>query len=113
MSEIVCQAGKQAGQVGFISSSHGGFFRPCVVAGTQLIELRQAADQTRVALESLVFALNQEEGSTPWEPSFELAEAGFRLFNYLLPTEDETARKVRRWLEDVRKQSGLIGLEIV
>ena len=75
--------------------------------------MRQAADQTRAALESLVFALNQDVAATPREPSFELAEAGFRLFNYLLPTEDETAKKVRRWLEDLRKQSGLIGLEVV
>src|SRR5262249_31736592 len=100
--------------VEFIWSSRGGFFEPYVVAGTQLTELRQAADQTRVALESLVFTLNQDgTASMPWEPSFELAEAGFRLFNDLLPTEDETARKVRRWLEDVRKQSGLISLEVV
>ncbi len=113
MSEIVCQVGNQAGQVEFIWSSRGGFFRPYVVTGTQLIELRLAADQTRAALESLVFALNQDGSPTPWEPSFELAEAGFRLFNDLLPTEDETARKVRRWLEDLRKQSGLIGLEVV
>ena len=52
-------------------------------------------------------------GPPPWEPSYELAEAGFRLFNCLLPPEDETAHKVRRWLEDLRTQSGLIGLEIV
>ena len=114
MSEIVCQVGNQAGQVEFIWSSRGGFFQPYVVTGTQLTELRQAADQTRVALEALVFALNQDGGAPPpWEPSYELAEAGFRLFNYLLPSEDETARKVRRWLEDLRKQSGLIGLEVV
>ena len=113
MSEIVCQVGNRADQVEFIWSSRGGYFKPYVVAGTQLTELRQAADQTRTALESLVFALNQDGAATPWEPSFELAEAGFRLFNYLLPSEDETAHKVRRWLEDLRKQSGLIGLEVV
>jgi tetratricopeptide (TPR) repeat protein len=113
MSEIVCQVGNQAAQAEFIWSSRGGFFKPYVIAGTQLTELRQAADQTRVALESLVFAINQGGSTTPWEPSFELAEAGFRLFNDLLPTEDETARKVRRWLEDLRKQSGLIDLEVV
>src|SRR5262249_10223739 len=62
---------------------------------------------------SLVFALNRVEPPTSWEPSFELAEAGFRLFNNLLPTDDETARKVRHWLEDLRKQPGLIGLEVV
>ena len=58
-------------------------------------------------LEELVFALN-DGGSAPppWEPSFRLAEAGFRLYNKLLPSEDETALKVRRWLEDLRKQSG-------
>src|SRR5271166_4901778 len=113
MSEIVCQVGNRADQVEFIWSSRGGYFKPYVVAGTQLTELRQAADQTRTVLESLVFALNRDGATTPWEPSFELAEAGFRLFNYLLPSEDETAHKVRRWLEDLRKQSGLIGLELV
>ena len=113
MSEVVCQVGNQAGQVEFIWSSRGGFFRPYVVTGTQLTELRQAADQTRVALEALVFALNQSEESTPWEPSYALAESGSRLFNCLLPTEDETAGKVLRWLKDLRKQSGPIGLEVV
>jgi hypothetical protein len=83
------------------------------VTGTQLTELRQAAGQTRVALETLVFELNQNTAAKTWEPSYELAEAGFRLFNYLLPPEDETAKKVRRWLEDLRKQSGLVSLELV
>ena len=40
MSEIVCQVGNQAGQVEFIWSSHGGFFRPYVVTGTQLYSAR-------------------------------------------------------------------------
>src|SRR4051812_6378305 len=114
MPEIVCQVGNQAGRVELIWSTRGGFFRPYVVSGTQLAELRQAASgpstpekpSCREALERLVFAMNRAgEESPPWETSFELAEAGFRLFNSLLPTEDETARKVRRWLEDVRKQS--------
>ena len=114
MSEIVCQVGNQASQVEFIWSSRGGYFKPYVVAGMQLTELRQAADQTRKALEELVFTLNDVgSGPAPWEPSFRLVEAGFRLFNYLLPSEDETAHKVRCWLEDLRKQSGLIGLEVV
>ena len=47
MSEIVCQVGNQAGQVEFIWSSHGGFFRPYVVSGQQLNELRHAAEQSR------------------------------------------------------------------
>jgi hypothetical protein len=126
MSEIVCQVGNQAGQVELIWSSHGGFFRPYVISGQQLTELRRAADRSatgpstsekpscREALETLVFALNGAgAGPPPWEPSYGLAEAGFRLFNCLLPPEDETAKKVRRWLEDLRKQSGLIGLEVV
>ncbi len=126
MSEIVCQVGNRADQVEFIWSSRGGYFRPYVVSGTQLIELRQAVDRSttgpsisekpscREALERLVFNLNQAgEGPPPWEPSFELAEAGFRLHNNLFPQADETARKVRRWLEDLRKQPGLISLEVV
>ncbi len=126
MSEIVCQVGNQADQVEFIWSSHGGYFKPYVVAGTQLTELRQAAEHSstgpsifekpscRDMLERLVFALNQAgEDPPPWDTSFELAEAGFRLYNNLFPQADDTARKVRRWLEDLRKQSGLISLEIV
>ena len=55
-SEIVCQVGNRADQVEFIWSTRGGYFRPYVVSGTQLIELRQAAGQTRAALESVVYA---------------------------------------------------------
>ena len=110
MSEVICQVSSQGSQVELIWSSRGGFFKPYTISGTQLTELRQAAEQTRNSLEGLVLVLNQAgAGSTPWEPAYELAEAGFRLFNDLLPSEDETARKVRRWLEDLRKQSGLIG----
>ena len=72
MSEIVCQVGNQAGQVEFIWSSHGGFFRPYTISGTQLAEIRRAAERSatgpstsekpscREALETLVFAPNQE-----------------------------------------------------
>src|SRR4051794_32062820 len=114
MSEVICQVLNQASQVDLIWSSHGGFFRPYSITGQQLTELRQAADQTRASLETLVLDLNRAgPGPAPWESSYALAEAGFRLFNYLLPSEDETARKVRRWLEDLRKQAGLVGLEVV
>ena len=107
-------------------SSRGGFFRPYVITGAALTELRQAADRSttgpsiseklscREALERLVITLNwAEEDPPPWEPSFELAEAGFRLHNHLLPQADETALKVCRWLNDLRRQSGLISLEVV
>ena len=48
MSEIVCQVSNQAGQVEFIWSSQGGFFRPYIISGQQLTELRaRAAGQTR------------------------------------------------------------------
>src|SRR5208337_645638 len=113
-SKIVCQVTNQNSQVEFTWSMGGGFFRPYVVAGAQLAELREATRLVRKALEAMVYALNQAgDGPGPWEPSYELAEAGFRLHNYVLPTEDETARKVRRWLEELRKQSKLIGLEVV
>src|SRR5512135_3225121 len=114
MFEVISQVSNQASQVECIWSSCGGFFRPFVVSGTPLAELRQAADQTRRDLEELVRALNQAGAkSTSWELPYALAEAGFRLYNCLLPSEDETAHKVRRWLEDLRKQAGLVGLEVV
>ena len=111
---IVCQVTNQDSQVEFTWSLGGGFFPPYVVAGPQLAELREATRAVRKALEGMVYSLNQAgDGPGPWEPSYELAEAGFRLHNYILPTENETARKVRRWLEELRKRSKLIGLEIV
>ncbi len=126
MSEVVCQVGTQADQVELVWSSRGGYFKPYVISGTQLTELRQAADRSttgpsiskklscREALERLVFALNKAgKDPPPWEPSFELADAGFRLYNNLFPQADDMALKVRRWLEDLRKQSGLISLEVV
>ena len=62
----------------------------------------------------MVYDLNRAgPGTVAWESSYNLADAGFRLYNDLLPGEDETAHKVRRWLEDMRQQSGLIGLEVV
>jgi WD40 repeat protein len=114
MTEIICQVGNQSDRVEFIWSSRGGFFKPYVVTGTQLAELRQTADQTRKAMAELVFTLNEVgSASAPWEPSFKLVEAGSRLYNKLLPGGDDTALKVRHWLEDVRQQSGSIGLEVV
>ncbi len=113
-SGIVCQVTNQDSQVEFTWSSGGGFFRPYVVAGAQLAELREATRSVRKALQGVVYALNLAgDGPVPWEPSYELAEAGFRLHNYILPTEDDMARKIRRWLEELRKRSKLIGLEVV
>jgi hypothetical protein len=111
--DITCQLSNQHDGVEVIWSSRGGFFRPYVITGDELTKLSQAAEQSRKALDDLVRDLLNGMGPTSWEPSYELAETGFGLFNYLLPGHDKTAGKVRRWLEDLRKQSGLIGLEIV
>src|SRR5262245_2833533 len=114
MNEIVCQVSNRESQVEFIWSAGGGFFRPYAVAGAQLGELREATRMVRKALGEMVCALNMAgDGPAAWEPAYALAEAGFRLYNYLLPSEDETARKVRKWLEELRKQTRLDGLEIV
>ena len=114
MNEIVCQFSNREGQVELVWSSGGGFFKPYSIAGVQLGELRESTHQVRKALGEMVFAQNQAgEGPAAWEPDYALAEAGFRLYNYLLPSEDDTARKVRKWLEELRKQSALSALEIV
>ena len=113
VSDVTCQISNQSNKVEVIWSSRGGFFQPYAISGGLLTELRRAADQTRYALEKVVYVLSQGEASTPWEPSYELAKAGFQLFNCLLPMHVVTANEVRSWLEDMRKQSGLIGLEIV
>lgn len=114
VSDVMCQLSNQSDQAEVIWSSRGGFFRPYTISGTQLAALRESVHQTRNSLWQMVSNLNLVGSEpVPWESSYELAEAGFRLFNYLLPSVDETAHKVRRWLEDLRKQSGLIGLEVV
>ena len=111
---IVCQVTNQESQLDFTWSSGGGFFRPYAVSGAQLGELRETIKLVRKALGDLVHAINEsQEGQAPWERSYELAEAGFRLHNYLLPTEDQTASKIRRWLGELRTQSDLISLEVV
>src|SRR5262245_46998740 len=114
MNEIVCQVSNRENQVEFIWSAGGGFFRPYSVTGAQLGELREATRRVRKPLGEMVSALNLAgDGVAAWEPAYGLAEAGFRLYNYLLPSEDETARKVRRWLEELRKQDPVDALEIV
>ncbi len=114
MNQIVCQFSNREGQVELIWSSGGGFFRPYSVAGAQLAELRESTRSVRKALGEVVYAQNQAgDAPIPGEPAYAMAEAGFRLYNYLLPSEDETARKIRKWLEDLRKQDSLNNLEIV
>ena len=118
MADIVCQVinRDRDDRIEFIWSAGGGFFDPYIVRGTELAELRTTADQVRDVLETLVVALNRTQGqmeAIPWELSYEFAEAGFRLFNDLLPPENSTAKVVRRWLEGLHVQSGLVALEIV
>ena len=50
-SEIVCQVTNQDSQVEFTWSMGGGFYRPYVVAGAQLAELRKATRLVRIYLE--------------------------------------------------------------
>ena len=118
MANIVCQVinRDRDDRIEFIWSAGGGFFDPYIVRGTELAEVRTTADQVRDALETLVVALNRTQGqmeAIPWERSYEFAEAGFRLFNDLLPSENSTAKVVRRWLEGLHVPSGLVTLEIV
>ena len=104
MADIVCQVinRDRDDRIEFIWSAGGGFFDSYIVRGTELAELRTTADHVRDGLETLVVTLNRTQGqmeAIPCELSYGLAEAGFRLFNDLLPPEDSTAKVVRRWLE--------------
>jgi WD40 repeat protein len=118
LADIVCQVinRDRSDRIEFIWSAGGGFFDPYIVEGTELTELRTTADQVRDVLETLVVALNRTHGqmeAIPWELSYEFAEAGSRLFNDILPSENSTAKIVRRWLERLHAQSGVVTLEIV
>ncbi|QEH32543.1 WD domain, G-beta repeat [Aquisphaera giovannonii] len=114
MSEVICQVTNHADRVELVWSSRGGFFRPYAIAGAELAELRDAAARARKALEVLVHALNTAGPQPmPWEPAFKVVEAGFELYNRLLPGGEDTARSVRNWLVDLRDRSGSLGLEVV
>ena len=47
MSEIVCQVSNRESQVELVWSSGGGFFRPYLIAGAKLGELREATQTVR------------------------------------------------------------------
>ena len=114
MTDVVCQVTNQPTQVELIWSSRGGFFRPYLIRGPQLAELRQSARSAREALMDMVVDMNTAGDSpTSGQSSYELAVAGSMLYNSLVPAEDETAGKVKRWLEDLRTKGGLISLEVV
>ncbi|QEH32544.1 WD domain, G-beta repeat [Aquisphaera giovannonii] len=114
MSEVICQVTNHADRVELVWSSRGGFFRPYAIAGAELAELRDAAARARKALEVLVHALNSSgQGPMPWEPAFGLVEAGFELYNRLLPGGDDTASRVREWLVGLGDGPGPIELEVV
>ena len=86
MADIVCQVINQDDQMEFIWSERGGFFEPYVIKKPGLTALRDNAVATRKALEALVRAWNtpgsEEEVRTS---SLGLAEAGYQLFNRILP----------------------------
>jgi hypothetical protein len=114
MSDVVCQLNSQAKQAELIWSSRGGFFRPYSITNGDWDDLRDRSDKARLALEHLVLAHNSAgTGTVPGDVAYRLAEAGFDLYNALLPRRDETARRIRRWLKDLREQFGTVDLEVV
>ena len=119
--DITCQLCNLHDQAEVIWSSRGGFFRPYVITGAALTELaapstpvpRSGKAVVREALGSLVISLYWARGS---DAVGAVVRAGGSRLPAVQPSAsetDETARKVRRWLKDLRKQSGLIGLEVV
>ena len=100
-------------RVEFIWSSRGGFFPPYVIEGRLRNLASCAGADRREAPADLVEDLNRAGDAPPRESAYKLAEAGYKLFQEILPGDDETARKVGGWLEDLRTQAGLVSLEIV
>ena len=113
MNEIVCQVCNRENQVEFVWSAGGGFFRPYTVTGAQLGELREATHMVRKALGEMVSgstsrATGPLRGNRPtgW-PRRASASTTTCCRARTRP------RKIRKWLEELRKQTRLDGLEIV
>jgi WD40 repeat protein len=117
MANVVCQVINQDDQMEFIWSAGGGFFDPYVIKRPDLTALRNDAATTREALEKLVSVRNNP-GSPEKEgvASRELAEAGYQLFNRILPffrAEASTSKAIRGWLKGLNAESARTSLEIV
>jgi hypothetical protein len=110
---VGCQVRVEDDRIELIWFEGSAAFPPYALSGIAMIELREHCSEARQALSDVVESYLRGEVSVINNGSYRLAKAGFRLFNDLLPTADVTARKVRRWLKEVRKQSGLIGLDVV
>ena len=117
MVDIVCQVINQDDQMEFIWSARGGFFDPYVIKKPGLTALRDNAVATRDALEALVRVWNTPGSEEAVRASsLELAEAGYQLFNRILPFyEIGTAETIRNWLESLAAEPDRTrpGLEIV
>ena len=115
MADIVCQVINQDDQMEFIWSARGGFFDPYVIKKPGLTALRDNAVATRDALEALVKVWNTPGSEEEVRASsLELAEAGYQLFNRILPFyEIETAETIRDWLESLKAEPARTSLEIV
>ncbi len=113
MADIVCQVFNRDDQVEFVWSSGGAFFKPYGVRGQQLKALRRAAGATRKTLETLVVAQNEAGDSpAPWDLAYQLAQAGAELFVNLIPSTDQTATNVLRWLNGIKRYN-MPALEII
>jgi tetratricopeptide (TPR) repeat protein len=124
MASIVCQVFNRDDLIQFTWSLHGGFFPTYTITEERgrLAELRNQARETREALGEVVTALNLGVEATVRDRSAELARAGYRLYECILPRSKvivgeellAPARTVREWLETkTMRGRGPIGLEIV
>jgi len=122
MLDIVCQVFNKDDRIQFTWSLRGGFFPTYTITKERgrLTDLRNQARKTRDALGEVVRALNEGASTEVRERSAELAEAGYGLYECILPQPRRTvgeesiasACAVRQWLEDLHSK-GLFGLEIV
>ena len=128
MIQVVCQVVVEPNQINFKWSAGAGEFKPYALVGAPLRDFRRQAQSCRKHLKQIVedhlawYKASSNDDKRTWEQSLRksswaLAQAGNKLYDRLfLPDPNnnlEVAKKIRRWLEELRDGHQVTALELV
>jgi formylglycine-generating enzyme required for sulfatase activity len=115
MSHVVCLLNVEADRATFTWSEGPASFEPYKLEGMVYKDFQEAAAEAREKLADLVKDYLDSPHSMP-QSAFELAEAGYELYQTMFQPGAEQARQakqVRTWLEELSNQREVDTLEIV
>ncbi len=107
MARVSCQVIHRPGRVTFVWSDGRGFFEPYHLAGDELTQFYQSAQQARQLLARI--AAGQERGA------LDLARAGHQLYRRIFRqnAHNPQTREIEQWLQDLYNRAEVIALEFL